>query len=122
MPDVTWIYDAPTGVYKSHAMSRNLYSAAVADSAFMDLVSPITAFGRKQGESVTLTRISNITEPTSGLLEEAVRIPEDSFSISTVAITVHEYGRAVPFTSLLEDLSFFDVENQIQTKLRQQMT
>ena len=122
MADFTWTYDAPTGVYKSHAMTKRLYEAAVADSAFMDHVQPVESFGRKQGESVTLTRVAAITEPTSGRLEESVRIPEDTYSISTTSLTVHEYGRAVPFTSLADDLSFFDIENSIQAKLREQMT
>lgn len=122
MAEQTWTYDAPTGVYKSHAMSKQLYSASVADSAFMDHVSPITSFGRKMGETVTLTRVAAITEPTSGRLDETVRIPEDTFALSTTSITVHEYGRAVPFTSLADDLSEFNIESNIQRKLREQMT
>jgi N4-gp56 family major capsid protein len=96
--------------------------AAVAESKFMQVVRPEPGYGRKSGESVTITRVSNITEPTSGKLTEGVRIPEDTMSLSTVAITVSEYGRAVPFTSLSDDLSEFNIENTIQQKLREQMT
>lgn len=117
----TWTFDAPTGVYKQHAMSRRLYMKALEDSVFMDWVTPVEGFGRKQGENVTLTRIATIAEPTSGSLTEGERIPEDAFSISTTSITVTEIGRAVPYTSLAEDLGMIDLENNIQRRLRDQM-
>jgi len=117
----TWTYDAPTGTYKSHAMSRKLWEAALPGSVFMDHVRPIDSYGRKNGESVTLVRVANITEPTTAQLQEAIRIPEDDFALSTQTITVKELGRAVPYTSLALDLSEFDLENPIQKKLREQM-
>jgi N4-gp56 family major capsid protein len=117
----TWTFDAPTGVYKQHALSSRLYVAAVEDSVFMDHVRPVDGFGRKRGENVTLTRVSNITEPTDGTISETDRIPEDDFSLSTVAITVSEYGRSVPFSDLSTELSEYDLESPIQMKLRDQM-
>ncbi len=122
MAEFTWTFDAPTGVYKSHAMSQRLYEAAVAMSKFVDFTRPVEGFGRKSGETVTLTRVANITEPTDASLEEGIRISEDEFDISTLGITVSELGRAVPYTSLSMDLSRFDLENPIQRKLRQQLT
>ncbi|MGI9489189.1 MAG: N4-gp56 family major capsid protein [Geminicoccaceae bacterium] len=121
MAQFQWQFDAPTGTFKQHALSRRLYLAALENSVFMDHVQPIEGFGKKQGENVTLTRIQNITEPTSIDLTEGVRIPEDDYSITTTSITVVEIGRAVPFTSFAEDLSFFDIENSIQNKLTEQM-
>ena len=121
MASFEWSFDAPTGTFKQNALSKKLYQAAVEDTTFMDHVKPISSFGRKQGENVTLTRIANLTEPTSAVLTEGVRIPEDDFSVTTTSITVSEIGRSVPYTSLAEDLSFFDVENQIQRVLRDQM-
>lgn len=122
MAQQTWVFDAPTGVYKSHAMSQQLFEAAVAKSVFMDHVFPIDGFGRGRGETVTLTRIAAVTEPTSATLQEAERIPEDTFTLSTTSITVDEIGRALPYTSLSLDLSEFDLENPIQNELRKQMT
>ena len=116
-----WQFDAPSGTYKQHALSRRLYEAAIEKTVFVDHVSAISSFGRKQGENVLLTRIRNLTEPTSGTLLEGQRISEDTFAISTTSITVNEYGRSVPYTSLSDDLSFFDLNNQIQRTLRDQM-
>lgn len=117
----TWTFDAPTGTYKNHAMSSRLYEAAVENSVFMDHVRPVEGYGKKQGESVTLTRVRNVTEPVSAQLDETIRIPEDEFELSTTVITVKELGRAIPYTSLSLDLSKFDLENPIQKKLREQM-
>ena len=118
----TWTFDAPTGTYKNHALSRKLYMKALENSKFMDYVRGVEGFGRKKGETITLTRVSTIAEPTTAVLTETSRIPEDVFALSTVAITVQELGRACPYTSLAEDLSEFDIENPIQRRLTDQKT
>lgn len=121
MSQQTWTYDAPTGVYKNHAMSANMREAAIAETKFMQFVDPEPGYGKNKGESITITRVSNITEPTNARLTETDEIPEDTFSLSTVAITVSEFGRAVPFTSLAKDLGAFNLENKIQMKLKDQL-
>jgi len=117
----TWTFDAPTGVYKQHALSTKLRNAAIAETKFMQFVTPEPGYGRKRGENVTITRISNLTEPTNGRLTEGVRMPEDELTLSTTSITVAEWGRSVPFTSFSEDLSEYNTENIVQMKLRDQM-
>jgi len=94
----------------------------VEDSMFSDHVRPVEGYGRKMGENVTLTRVNRLTEPTSPVLTEGIRIPEDAFSLATTTITPQEIGRAVPFTSLAQDFSKFDLENPIQRVLREQLT
>lgn len=121
MAQLQWQFDAPTGTYKQHTLSRKLYEQAVAESVFMDHVTPIESFGKKMGENVTLTRLATLSEPTSVTLTEGERIPEDQWSISTTSITVVEIGRSVPYTSLMTDLSAFDLENPIQRALKDQM-
>jgi len=117
----TWTFDAPSGVYKNHALSSQLRMAAIAETKFMQFVRPEPGYGRGTGENVTITRIANVSEPTSGKLTENQRIPEDDLTITTVSVTVSEYGRSVPFTSLAEDLGHINLENIIQQKLRDQM-
>jgi N4-gp56 family major capsid protein len=116
----TWTYDAPTGVYKQHALSKHIYEATVEDSHFVEFARPVDGFGKKKGENVTLVRLATIAEPSDATLQESSRIPEDVFALSTISITVNEMGRAVPFTSLAEDLSEFDLENPIQMRLKEQ--
>jgi N4-gp56 family major capsid protein len=121
MAQFTWSFDAPSGVFKQHELSAEIYKAAVAESKFMDFVKPVEGFGKKMGENVTLKRVSAISEPTNPRLTEGIRIPEDQLAISTVAISVSEIGRSVPFTSFSEDLSDLDLEGTVQGELRRQM-
>jgi N4-gp56 family major capsid protein len=116
----TWTYDAPSGSYKQHALSRKMYEASVEDSHFVEFARPVDGFGKKKGENVTLIRLATIAEPSDGTITESTRIPEDNFALSAVSITVTEMGRSVPFTSLAEDLSTFDLENPIQMRLKEQ--
>lgn len=117
----TWQYDAPTGVFKNHQMSSKLRMAAIAECKFMQFVTPEEGYGKQKGESITISRVSNITVPTNGRLNEGIEIPQDELVLSTIAITVAEWGRSVPYTSLSNDLSKFDIGNVIQKKLRDQM-
>lgn len=117
----TWTYDAPTGVYKNNVLSSDLRKAAIAQTKFMQLVRPIPGYGKKKGETVTLTRVRNIAVPANGRIRELQRIPEDTIELTTVSVTVAEWGRAVPYTNLAEDLGKFDPENIIQDQLKKQM-
>lgn len=121
MPTFQWQFDAPTGTYKQHALSSEIYKAAVEESVFMEYPKPVGGFGRKRGENVTITRVSAIDEPTSATLQEGIRIPEDQLTLSTRSITVSEIGRAVPYTSLAEDLGELDLQSTIQSELKRQM-
>jgi len=117
----SWSFDAPAGVYKNHFMSMKLREAAIAETKFMQFVSVEPGYGRKKGESVTITRISNLTVPVDGRITELERIPEDNLQITTVQITVSEWGRAVPYTSFRDDLSEFNISNIVQRTLKDQM-
>lgn len=121
MADFTWVFDAPTGTYKQHALSAKLFMASLENVKFAEHTFPVEGYGKKQGENVTIVRVRNVTEPTDATLSETQRIPEDEFLLSTTTVTVKELGRAIPYTSLSQDLSKFDTANPIQTKLRKQM-
>jgi hypothetical protein len=97
----SWSFDAPSGVYKNHELSSQLRFAAIAETKFMQFVRPEPGYGKKKGESITISRVSNIAVPSNGRLAENNRIPEDELVLSTVAITVSEWGRSVPYTSLV---------------------
>lgn len=121
MANFEWSFDAPSGTYKNMALSAELRRAAIAETKFMQFVRPEPGYGRKMGESITIARVSSLAIPTSGKLSETQRIPEDSLTISSVSITVSEWGRAVPYSELSDDLSKFDMENVIQVELVKQM-
>ena len=121
MAQHSWVNDGPSGVYKNHDLSSRLRMASIKEAKLMQFVKPEEGYGKKKGESVTITRVSNVTVPSSDVLNELDLIPEDTLSLSTQAITVSERGRAIPYTSLSLDLSHFDLENAIQKKLKDQL-
>lgn len=117
----SWTFDAPSGVYKNHELSADIRMAAIANTKFMQFVSTEPGSGKKRGESVTITRVSNVDVPADDRLIENQRMSEDQFALSTQAIEVDERGRAIPYSSLSVDLAHFDLENAIQRKLRDQL-
>jgi N4-gp56 family major capsid protein len=117
----SWSFDAPSGVYKNHDLSAKIRMASIKAAKFMQFVRPEEGYGKKKGESVTITRVSNVTVPTDDTLNELDRIPEDTLSLSTQAITPAERGRAIPYTKLSLDLAHFDLQNSIQKKLMEQL-
>lgn len=121
MAEATWTL-SPSGVYKNHAMSQQLREAAIADTVGLEFATAVDGYGKNRGESVTITRVAEVTEPTSGRLLETERIPEYQFALSTSAITVTELGGAIPFTSLFADFSEFDLLNAIQKRLKEQLS
>lgn len=121
MAQFTWSFDQPTGVFKNHKLSNKIREASIVKTVFAQFVDAEPGYGKGSGESVTVTRISNVTVPTSTQLTEGMPIAEDTFSLSTQAITVAENGRAIPFTSFAMDLAYFDENSKVQKKLMQQM-
>lgn len=117
----SWTYDAPTGVYKNHDLSSKIREAAYKDGKFVQFTKPEAGYGKMKGESITITRVSQVSIPSDDTLDELVPIPEDSISLSTQAITAQEKGRAIPYSSLALDLAHFDLENVIQRSLKKQL-
>jgi N4-gp56 family major capsid protein len=122
MSTQSWTYNAPSGVYQNHALSSDIRYASIAMTKFMQFSKPVEGYGAKQGSNVTITRVSNVAVPTDDSLVELERVPEDTFSLSTQAISAVERGRAIPYTNLTKEFSFFDIENAIQRKLRDQLS
>jgi N4-gp56 family major capsid protein len=122
MPTFTWSIDITNGVMLNHALSSKLRFASVANSVFAPFVRPEPNYGAKKGQSVTIQRIRNISEPTSAVLVSGTRIPVDAFSVSTTSVTPVELGRAIEYEDLANQLNSFDLDQPIQQKLRQQMT
>jgi len=99
-----------------------LYKEAVANTKLFQFADPIDGYGKGKGETVTLTRIAAVSEPTSDVLTEGQKISEDSYSVTTTSVTVKERGRAIPLTNLAKDLSNYDLGKSVESELRRQMT
>ncbi|MEN6421317.1 MAG: hypothetical protein ABFD76_05160 [Smithella sp.] len=117
----TWTYDASTGTYKCHALSKDLLKLAVLDFQFVNFTKKVNNFGKKQGDTVTMPYYKPVAEPTSAQLDEKTRIPIDKLQMGVYTITIKEWGRGVEFSSLAEDLSALSPKEGAQQALLTQM-
>ena len=70
---MAWTLDAPSGVYKDHALSSKIREAAIADAQFMRFLRPEPNFGKGRGQSVTITRVLPLARATR--VSELDRLP-----------------------------------------------
>lgn len=119
--EYAWAVDTPSGVMKNSALSKDVRMASIASTQFMPFVRVEPGYGRRMGESVTIQRIKNVAEPTSGTFDERDAVPIDTFAASSTSITVSYWGRGVQYTEFAELLSTFDLTDGIQRKLKDQM-
>jgi N4-gp56 family major capsid protein len=115
-----WTIDIADGVLKNHELSGELLRASYESTRAMEFAQE-KPFGKHRGESLSVPRIHAITEPDFADLDELGDIPEDSYSITHRTITVGELARSLPYTSLQEDLLVFDLGNELQDLLKEQM-
>jgi len=99
-PDA-WVFDAPSGTYRNPRLADRLREKARKLSVFFSLVRWIVAPPGARCQTVC-----RIDVETSQLVElhEGQRLPETEVKVTTVDVKLREYGTAVPFTSLNEDL------------------
>lgn len=116
---MAWVFDAPSGVYKDHALSSKIRDAAISDSQFMKFATPEPGFGKGKGQSVTITRVFPLPKATR--VSELDRLPSGRPSIDTKTITVSEWGFKIPITEFERNLTHFNLENKYQKVLKDQM-
>lgn len=112
-----WIPDIPSGVMRNRALSKKLRFASIAGTKFLQFVRPEPGMGRKQGDTITIGRVRNISEPTSAIIGRNQKIPIDSLLTATTTITVSKYGRGVEYDEETELLSAFSPDDFIQKSL-----
>jgi N4-gp56 family major capsid protein len=117
----TWTADVPAGVLKNNSLSRALRRQAIAESKFMGFVKTEPGYGKHKGETHTITRSRALAEPANPRLSEMTKIPIDTYSITTRAIVVTEWGRGVEYTNLSEELTWFNLDSEVQMVLKDQM-
>lgn len=117
---MTWVWDAPTGTYKNHALSTNIRRQAIADVQFMKFLRPESGFGKGSGDTITITRILNL--PLAGKVSETERLPSGRPAIQTKSVTPNLWGFKIPVTEVEKNLTYFDIMNPFQAALRDQMS
>lgn len=116
---MAWTYDAPSGTYKNHALSKNIRREAVADSRVMPFMTPESGFGKRRGESVTITRVLQL--PLARRINETETLPSGRPAIETKQVSISQWGFKIPITELEQQLSHFDILNPFQAALRDQI-
>jgi len=117
---MSWTFDAPSGTYKNHALSKDIRRVAIADSQFMRFMRAEPGYGKGKGESVTITRIANL--PLATRISETDRLPSGRPAIETKQVSVSEWGYKIPVTDYEKRLSHFNIMDPFQAVLRDQIT
>lgn len=116
---MAWQYDAPAGVYKNHALSTKIRRQALAKTVFFKYLTPEPGYGRKKGESVTITRILRL--PLANRVNETDRLPGGRPAVETKTVKVSEWGYKVPMTGWENDLTYYDLTAEVEGVLRDQI-
>jgi len=117
---MSWQFDAPTGTYRNHALSTDIRREAIADTQFMKFMRAEPGYGKKKGESVTITRIMKL--PLATRVSETERLPSGRPAIETKTVNVSQWGYKVPVTEFETHLTHFNLMDPIQAALRDQIT
>jgi len=117
---MAWVWDAPTGTFKDHALSKNIRREAISDVQFMKFMRPEPGFGKHKGEAITITRILKL--PLAGRVSETDRLPSGRPAIQTKQVTVSQWGFKIPMTEFEQNLAHFNMMNPFQAALRDQMS
>jgi N4-gp56 family major capsid protein len=116
---MSWQYDAPSNTYKNFVLSSKIRRQAISDTQFMKFLTPEPGYGRKKGESVTITRILKL--PLATRVGETDRLPSGRPPIETKQVKVSEWGFKIPVTDFEKNLTFYDIMNPFQATLRDQI-
>ncbi len=116
---MAWTFDAPSGTYKNHALSNNIRREAIANSMFMRFLRAEPGYGKRKGESVTITRIMKL--PLAARVSEQDRLPSGRPAIQTKQVSVSQWGFKIPVTEFERHLTHFDIMDPFQAALRDQI-
>lgn len=117
---MSWQFHAPTGTYRNFALSSEIRKEAIADVQFMRFFRAEPGYGRKKGESITITRIMQL--PLARRITETERLPSGRPAIETKQVHVNEWGFKIPMTEWEQNLTYFDLMNPFQQMLRNQIS
>lgn len=117
---MAWEFDAPSGVYKNHALSSEIRTEAMYDTQTMRYMRIEPGYGKKRGDTLTITRVMQL--PVAGRVSEVDLLPTGRPAINTKSVTVSEWGFKCNTTEFEQDLTSFDMTNKFQQMLRDQMS
>lgn len=114
-----WNFDAPTGVYKNHALSQKIRMEATRLLQFGRWFEPEPGYGKQKGDNVTITRIRQLA--AGSRVTEQDDLPVVQPAIETKSVSVSEWGAKIEGTSLEQLLTYFETNSKYRRMLRDQM-
>lgn len=117
---MSWLFDAPTGVFRNHALSSDIRTEAMRDALFAQYASTEGGYGKGRGAAVTITRVMQLA--LAGRVSDVDRLPTGRPAVDTKQVAVSEWGFAIETTQFEENLTHYDMRNKFQQMLRSQMT
>lgn len=115
---MAWEFHAPTNTYRNHTLSNEIRRQAIADAMFMRFAKP-EPFGKKKGDSKTITRVLNL--PMATRVSETDQLPDGRPAIQTKTVSVSHWGFKIPLTEAEEDMTYFNLAETFKDVLRDQM-
>src|SRR3990167_4384243 len=77
----------------------------------------VDSFGKNRGDTMDIYRVPNTAEVEyTATIPDGDPIPTTTIGISRRSVTVNQYGKALPFTGMVESLAEVDVENEVTLK------
>jgi N4-gp56 family major capsid protein len=116
---MAWTYDIPSGTYKNFTLSDKMREQAAAEAVFPRFMSNEPGFGKKKGDTYTITRILQLG--LASRVSETDRLPSGRPALETKSVTISEWGFKIPTTQFEQNLSKYDIMNPFQSMLRTQI-
>lgn len=113
---MAWTFDEPSGTFRNFELSDKIRHEALANTQFMQFATTEPGFGKHKGESTTITRFLRM--PLANIVGETDRLPPARPPIQTKQVGVQEWGIKVPMTQFELNLSKFNLLNEFQSSLR----
>lgn len=116
---MSWLFDAPTGVFRNHALSSDIREQSMKDVVFPQFASTEQGFGKGKGAAVTITRVFQLA--LAGRVSDVDRLPTGRPAVDTKQVAVSEWGFAIETTEFEKNLTHYDMMNKFQRMLKSQM-
>lgn len=120
MPGQVYSVNTLGGSLSQPYLSQKLRGLAQPMFRWRQFVDAKEAIGKNRGDTFLFDKTQNV-QTQGGTLVETNTIPETQFTINQGTAIITEYGNAVPFTGKLDSLAQFQIEPQIEQRLRDDM-
>ena len=112
-----WAQSTAGGYFYSNQLSNVLRTSVQPLTKFRQFCDGEQVFGKHRGQTFTWDVVSDVANQ-GGVLNETNTMPQTNFTVTQGTLTVTEYGNAVPWSGLLEDLSKFSVDGPVGKTLK----